>query len=945
MTEILPEIKPFVVVTGDIVFDCHLYVESPNDTGTPGAGTVYKERLGGAALTCDLLSATADSPGLFWDDEFTIWKTNNRQRLKKREQPVPLPKMFYTSRTKPAYDVWMGIDTSPILAAKPTSLCSYGVWTPDPVNKGNRDLVWRVAQPFGYGPGAENESTRIFKRASLPENSPLITIIDDGARGFRHINAKPLWPTFSADSDDFIILKTCWPLCCGDLWNAIQPVMKRLIVIINANDLRRHDAQIDSRLSWEQCAEQTINELENNPALRDLQKAALIIICYHSAGAMLVDQTGTDRQYHLLYDPLQLEGDHERVTDGKAYGYQTCMTVGIAHHIMCQYLKPDNDKNHLYTNNKALHTALVDGIIAGMMTKRKLHDLGHGKVGSAEPGFPLKTLAVSLAEKQIGLIPIQIMTEQWQARFCQWSIISQYECYDPHSKSLPLSGLAELTARFGIPALEEIPALHLGRLFSVDRSEIESLRTLESLIREYEEKKVQSKPLSIGVFGPPGAGKSFGVKSLAASIFTNKAPFLEFNLSQFHDPKELIGAFHQVRDAVLQGITPVVFWDEFDAQNYYWLQYLLAPMQDGTFRDGEIIHPIGKSVFIFAGGTSPKIEDFGVLPPADYINLSDDEKREYQNNPENQQKITPYQTYRMLKGPDFISRLHGYLNVLGPNDNSRPGCIDITWPIRRAILIRGMLGLRESEELDVDAGLLRALLCIPKYEHGARSLEKIVKAISNNGSLGKINRSALLPNSLLARETNADGFISLLVEGDRFKNIAAIEDLAAIIHHNFLAEAEKSLLEAEMKQLPEVGWKIHPLIKQKYQSLSPDFKASNIAAARRIPDHLALIGFVVTPLLQTDEDNWQVPLTTALEKHIERLAIAEHRGWCLERKNQGWCYGNTFDNDQKHHPLLVPWQQLSQADKEKDRSSIRAIVKILTEAKYKALPGRDLIQG
>src|ERR1035437_5860731 len=113
----------------------------------------------------------------------------------------------------------------------------------------------------------------------------------------------------------------------------------------------------------------------------------------------------------------------------------------------------------------------------------------------------------------------------------------------------------------------------MGALFTVDRSEIESIRTLEALIRKYDQGKVQPKPLSIGVFGPPGAGKSFGVKALGKAVLGEKVPFLEFNLSQFKSPDELVGAFHRVRDAVLGGITPVAFWDEFDSQTYTWLQY------------------------------------------------------------------------------------------------------------------------------------------------------------------------------------------------------------------------------------------------------------------------------------------------------------------------------------------------------------------------------------
>src|SRR5450756_1903090 len=109
--------------------------------------------------------------------------------------------------------------------------------------------------------------------------------------------------------------------------------------------------------------------------------------------------------------------------------------------------------------------------------------------------------------------------------------------------------------------------------------------------------------------------RSFGVKALAKGILGSKVPFLEFNLSQFKSPDELIGAFHRVRDAVLRGITPVAFWDEFDSQSYTWLQYLLAPMQDGAFQDGQITHPIGKCIFIFAGGTSPTLQGFGVKEP------------------------------------------------------------------------------------------------------------------------------------------------------------------------------------------------------------------------------------------------------------------------------------------------------------------------------------------
>jgi len=132
----------------------------------------------------------------------------------------------------------------------------------------------------------------------------------------------------------------------------------------------------------------------------------------------------------------------------------------------------------------------------------------------------------------------------------------------------------------------------------------------------------------------------------------------------------------------------VAFWDEFDSQQYKWLQYLLAPMQDGAFQQGELTHPIGKCIFIFAGGTSATLADFGIKDPQ---TLTARERRGLSAE-EREALSERYDGFKLLKGPDFISRLHGFLNVLGPNPREIrqrqhlvPDPADITWPIRRAL--------------------------------------------------------------------------------------------------------------------------------------------------------------------------------------------------------------------------------------------------------------------
>jgi hypothetical protein len=44
-----------------------------------------------------------------------------------------------------------------------------------------------------------------------------------------------------------------------------------------------------------------------------------------------------------------------------------------------------------------------------------------------------------------------------------------------------------------------------------------------------------------------------------------------------------------------------------------------------------------------------------------------------------------------------------------------------------------------------------------------------------------------------------------------------------------------------------------------------------------------------------------------------------------DRKSQGWTYAAVRDNEKKHHPLLVPYEELSEPEKEKDRNAVRNV--------------------
>jgi hypothetical protein len=57
----------------------------------------------------------------------------------------------------------------------------------------------------------------------------------------------------------------------------------------------------------------------------------------------------------------------------------------------------------------------------------------------------------------------------------------------------------------------------------------------------------------------------------------------------------------------------------------------------------------------------------------------------------------------------------------------------------------------------------------------------------------------------------------------------------------------------------------------------------------------------------------------------------QHQSWMDLKVSQGWVYGPVKDPIAKTHPCLVPYDQLSDADRRKDHL-FRAVVKALTEA-------------
>jgi RyR domain len=142
-----------------------------------------------------------------------------------------------------------------------------------------------------------------------------------------------------------------------------------------------------------------------------------------------------------------------------------------------------------------------------------------------------------------------------------------------------------------------------------------------------------------------------------------------------------------------------------------------------------------------------------------------------------------------------------------------------------------------------------------------------------------------------------------------------IDSIAAAIH-----ETWRSLSRQE-------GWSMSPQLDRAYADLAEPDKANNRAAASRMGDVLALAGLTLS-------DDPAKP-TADLPANLEPMAEAEHNGWMEQRARTGWSWAATRDDAAKHHPSMVPYAQLSEQEKEKDRSNIRHYPEFAARAGYR----------
>ena len=76
-------------------------------------------------------------------------------------------------------------------------------------------------------------------------------------------------------------------------------------------------------------------------------------------------------------------------------------------------------------------------------------------------------------------------------------------------------------------------------------------------------------------------------------------------------------------------------------------------------------------------------------------------------------------------------------------------------------------------------------------------------------------------------------------------------------------------------------------------------------------------------------DTSDIVLPDGLEELTESLSKNIHEVWAAGRITAGWKYGPVRDDIKKEHPCLIPYEKLSEEEKDYDRSTAISTIKFI----------------
>ena len=82
-------------------------------------------------------------------------------------------------------------------------------------------------------------------------------------------------------------------------------------------------------------------------------------------------------------------------------------------------------------------------------------------------------------------------------------------------------------------------------------------------------------------------------------------------------------------------------------------------------------------------------------------------------------------------------------------------------------------------------------------------------------------------------------------------------------------------------------------------------------------------------------DTQGIKLPQELDSLVEEMSKNVHEAWAQTRIAQGWTYGEERNDEEKKHPCLVPYEELSEDEKTYDRNTSVENIKLILKLGFK----------
>ncbi len=194
------------------------------------------------------------------------------------------------------------------------------------------------------------------------------------------------------------------------------------------------------------------------------------------------------------------------------------------------------------------------------------------------------------------------------------------------------------------------------------------------------------------------------------------------------------------------------------------------------------------------------------------------------------------------------------------------------------------------------------------------NIERFIKLVTKN----ELDKKTVRKWYNCVKEHAPSGTItSLNMNNDgQFKSISLIHRLDDKKQHSYIIPLIRDLSDSEIEK-----------IVREFANTQPDldFDIETQETKLLVNDHAGI----------SLDATKHIALCNALEKQ-------KHENWMKERLDAGWRYGTKFDNDEKTHPLLVPWDQLPDRFKQPDMDWPQKLITLLNDQGYVVIEKNEL---